>query len=149
GDPCGAADGAAHRDQAVTTADGRVADPSAALGSRPLLIQHDTNRACTGPSRSKPRETSMSDKLTQHSSCDDRDDCFVPTSRRRFLRDSFVSMAGALIAVGVSRNVAFAMPLDFVEAHGRDGTKHTYGIPAADGAQIDKQNEVILVRWQN
>ena len=26
---------------------------------------------------------------------------------------------------------------------------HSYAIPAADGAQIDKDNDVILVRWQD
>lgn len=75
--------------------------------------------------------------------------CGLPESRRRFLRDTFLSMAGTLVAVGASRASAFAMPLEFTE-----GTRHgnqtvTYPIPAADGAQIDKQNEVILVRWQN
>src|SRR5579884_1798277 len=74
--------------------------------------------------------------------------CDVPESRRRFLRDAFVSVAGALVAVGMSRASALAMPLEFTE-----GTRHanqtvSYPIPAADGAQIDKKNEVILVRWQ-
>ena len=74
--------------------------------------------------------------------------CELPSSRRRFLRDTFLSMAGALVAVGVSRATALAMPLEFAE-----GTRHadqtvSYAIPATDGAQIDKKNEVILVRWQ-
>jgi len=74
--------------------------------------------------------------------------CDLPESRRRFLRDAFVSVAGALVAVGMSRASALAMPLEFTE-----GTRHanqtvSYPIPAADGAQIDKKNEVILVRWQ-
>ena len=74
--------------------------------------------------------------------------CDVPESRRRFLRDAFLSMAGALVAVGASRASALAMPLEFTE-----GTRHanqtvSYPIPTADGAQIDKKNEVILVRWQ-
>jgi Rieske Fe-S protein len=75
-------------------------------------------------------------------------DCFLPTSRRRFLRDSFLSVAGALVAVGVTRANAFAMPLDFTSATGAKGATRSYAVPSTDGAQIDKDNEVILVRWQ-
>ena len=73
--------------------------------------------------------------------------CELPSSRRRFLRDTFLSMAGALVAVGVSRTTALAMPLEFTEGtRGADAV--SYPIPATDGAQVDKKNEVILVRWQ-
>lgn len=81
-------------------------------------------------------------------SCDGQD-CFLPTSRRRFLRDSFLSVAGALVAVGVSRSNALAMPLELTEAIRSSGTTRSYTVPAADGAQVDKDNDVILVRWQN
>ena len=74
--------------------------------------------------------------------------CELPPSRRRFLRDSFLSAAGALVAVGVSRTSAFAMPLDFIEGKRRAGHTVSYAITSADGAQIDKKNDVILVRWQ-
>ena len=74
--------------------------------------------------------------------------CELPSSRRRFLRDTFLSMAGALVAVGVSRTTAFAMPLEFTEGTRDSNHAVSYAIPAADGAQIDKKNEVILVRWQ-
>jgi len=90
----------------------------------------------------------MPDNLTNELDCDDRTDCFVPKSRREFLHDSFLRVAGALIAIGVSRSTAFAMPLDFVEARSRAGSARSYGIPATDGAQIDRQNQVILVRWE-
>jgi len=73
----------------------------------------------------------------------------VPTSRRRFLRDSFLSVAGAMVAVGMSKTAALAMPLEFTEATRSSGNVHSYAVPAADGAGIDKSNEVILVRWQN
>ena len=76
-------------------------------------------------------------------------DCFLPTSRRRFLRDSFLSVAGALVAVGASRATAFAMPLELTESTRANGSTRSYAVPAADGAQIDKDNDVILVRWQN
>jgi nitrite reductase/ring-hydroxylating ferredoxin subunit len=81
------------------------------------------------------------------SQCDGQD-CFLPTSRRRFLRDSFLSVAGALVAVGATRATALAMPLEFTEASRRAGATRSYTLPMADGAQIDKDNEVILVRWQ-
>lgn len=74
--------------------------------------------------------------------------CELPTSRRRFLRDSFLSMASALVAVGVSRSSALAMPLEFIEGTRHTGQTVSYPIPIADGAQIDKKNDVILVRWQ-
>jgi Rieske Fe-S protein len=90
----------------------------------------------------------MSDEQRIHDDCDQHD-CFLPTSRRRFLRDSFLSVAGALIAVGMHKSTAFAMPLDFTEAKRSVGSMHTYPIPVADGAQIDKANDVILVRWQD
>jgi|SRR5579859_7101386 len=91
----------------------------------------------------------MSDAPKHLESCEHRTDCFVDKTRRDFLRDSFLSVAGALIAVGVSRADAFAMPLAFVEAKTRRGSMRSYAIPAADGAQIDRDNQVILVRWQN
>jgi nitrite reductase/ring-hydroxylating ferredoxin subunit len=90
----------------------------------------------------------MSNEQIPQDACEQHD-CFLPTSRRTFLRDSFLSVAGALIAVGMHKSAAFAMPLEFTNAHRSDGTLHSYGIPAADGAQIDKHNDVILVRWQD
>ena len=90
----------------------------------------------------------MSDESMIHAECEQHD-CVVSTDRRRFLRDSFLSMAGALIAVGMSKQAAFAMPLDFTEARSRSGSMRSYAVPAGDGAQIDRENEVILVRWQD
>jgi nitrite reductase/ring-hydroxylating ferredoxin subunit len=75
-------------------------------------------------------------------------DCSLPADRRRFLRQSFVAVATALIAVGVPGSAALAMPLEFIEGDRRGGDSPSYAIPSADGAQIDRKNEVILVRWQ-
>ena len=74
-----------------------------------------------------------------------------PVGRRLFLRDAFLAgAAGALVAVGMTESVAMAMPLAFVEPTTRQSSHVvSYTVPAADGAQIDKGNEVILVRWQN
>ena len=90
----------------------------------------------------------MSDESIIHAECEQHD-CVVPTDRRRFLRDSFVSMAGAMVAVGMSKQAAFALPLEFTAARSRSGSMRSYAVPAADGAQIDRDNDVILVRWQN
>jgi nitrite reductase/ring-hydroxylating ferredoxin subunit len=89
----------------------------------------------------------MSDRKKLHDDCEQHD-CFLPTDRRSFLRDSFLAVAGALLAVGASSSAAFAMPLEFIEATRKTGTLRTYPIPSTDGAQIDKANDVILVRWQ-
>jgi Rieske Fe-S protein len=79
----------------------------------------------------------------------DQHECFLPTSRRRFLRDSFLSVAGALVAVGMPRSAAFAMPLEVIEADRSTGNTRAYTVPATDGAVIDKANEVIIARWQD
>jgi len=89
-----------------------------------------------------------SDESNNHADCDAQD-CFLPTSRRRFLRDSFLSVAGALVAVGMPKAAAFAMPLEFTDATGSRGNTRAYPLPALDGAVVDKGNEVIVVRWQD
>ena len=100
----------------------------------------------------------MSDKLSDRAAATERSEnarheecesasCFVPSSRRQFLRDSMLSVATAMIGIGMARSTAFALPLEFMEGRRKDDTV-AYPVPAADGAQIDKSNEVILVRWQ-
>jgi nitrite reductase/ring-hydroxylating ferredoxin subunit len=93
----------------------------------------------------------MADSPLDHTERDDcaSHDCFVPTSRRRFLRDTFLTVAGALVASGMSSTAAMAMPLEFTSPRDAKGSSRAYAIPAADGAVVDKDNDVILVRWQN
>jgi len=67
--------------------------------------------------------------------------------RRAFLRDAAPVAAGALAALGAPARLA-AASIDFVTARDVGGEEKSYPIPAADGAQIDKANEVILVRYQ-
>lgn len=90
----------------------------------------------------------MSNQSNFHAGCDQHD-CVVPTDRRRFLRDSFLTVAGALAAVGMPKASAFALPLEFAEPERSAGNTHSYAIPAADGAIVDRGNEVIIVRWQD
>jgi nitrite reductase/ring-hydroxylating ferredoxin subunit len=70
------------------------------------------------------------------------------TSRRDFLRDSAIGIAGVLATLGISRSAA-ALPVSMIKALTLGKAGITYAIPAGDGVQIDKDNEVILVRWQN
>jgi nitrite reductase/ring-hydroxylating ferredoxin subunit len=52
-----------------------------------------------------------------------------------------------MASLGITRSAA-ALPVSMVEALGRAKAGLTYPIPAADSVQIDKDNEVILVRWK-
>jgi len=71
--------------------------------------------------------------------------CPVGT-RREFLMDALRASAAALAAIGFSADRASAMPLRFVAAIASSGEEHSYPVPAIDGVQIDKANEVILAR---
>jgi Rieske Fe-S protein len=77
--------------------------------------------------------------------------CPVAT-RREFLRDAAIAVAGIAATLGFART-AGALPEHFTigatRAIARSGDVLTYPIPAADGAQIDRETQVILVRWQN
>lgn len=69
-------------------------------------------------------------------------------TRRDFLRDGFAAAFTALATLGfVGR--AEAVPIRWSESRSAQGDLRSYGIPDADGAEIDRSNEVILVRWQN
>jgi nitrite reductase/ring-hydroxylating ferredoxin subunit len=68
--------------------------------------------------------------------------------RRNFLRDASVAVVSVLVALGAAPKAAAAAPIRFVSALGGSREDKTYPIPAADGTQIDKSNEVIITRWQ-
>ena len=70
------------------------------------------------------------------------------TGRRAFLRDALATVAAVAAALAIPGARADALPLAFTRATASRGATHTYPIPAADGVQIDKENEVILARWQ-
>lgn len=86
---------------------------------------------------------------TDEAGQDDCSGCSIGASRRSFLRDSLLAVAGALLAVGVTDSVAAAATFDTITGLRRRDQTVKYPIPVADGAQIDKDNQVILVRWQN
>jgi len=67
-------------------------------------------------------------------------------NRRDFLLDSLRAAAVALAAIGMSPGGADAMPVRWTNALASHGEEHSYPLPALDGVQIDKDNEVILAR---
>jgi nitrite reductase/ring-hydroxylating ferredoxin subunit len=69
-------------------------------------------------------------------------------SRRQFLRDAGIAAAAALALVSAPSRL-LAEPLRLIAAKTTGGALRSYPVPAADGVSIDKENEVILVRWQN
>ena len=81
-------------------------------------------------------------KLTSTAACAD---CAAP-GRRDFLLDALRAGAVALAAIGLAPGDGSAMPPRFVAALASHRKDKSYAIPAADGVQIDKDNEVILSR---
>ena len=75
-------------------------------------------------------------------------DCELNLSRRRLLQGIGLASIAALIGVGVPSSVAIAMTPIPTRARRLLGGNPSYPIPAADGVQIDRDQEVILVRWQ-
>jgi nitrite reductase/ring-hydroxylating ferredoxin subunit len=67
-------------------------------------------------------------------------------SRRDFLFDALRAAALALAATGMSPGSADAMPVRWMVALASSGEEHSYPVPALDGVQIDKDNEVIISR---
>jgi len=76
------------------------------------------------------------------------DECGLTPERRRFLRELGLVTAAVLLGLGVPRHRALAMTPSPVRARRRIAGKATYPVPAEDGVQIDRDNQVILVRWQ-
>ncbi len=71
-------------------------------------------------------------------------------SRREFLREAAAGAAAALVTLGVLPGVARALPLGIAESLGgrTAGGEKGYVIPAQDGVSFDKDEEVIIARWQ-
>jgi nitrite reductase/ring-hydroxylating ferredoxin subunit len=69
--------------------------------------------------------------------------------RRAFLLDTGALLAGVCAALAMPPEEAQAFPLVSGDALSADQQEATYPVPAADGATIDRTNQVILVRYQN
>jgi nitrite reductase/ring-hydroxylating ferredoxin subunit len=76
------------------------------------------------------------------------DGCELSLGRRRFLQGIGFASLAALAGLGVPRSMAVAMTPVPTRARRVLAGNPTYPIPAADGVQIDREQEVILVRWQ-
>lgn len=75
-----------------------------------------------------------------------RDGCNeCPVGRRDFLRMG-TALAAAVVAAAAIPGVAAALPVRFGSALSRAANDVRYAIPAADGATIDKDNDVIIAR---
>ena len=70
-----------------------------------------------------------------------------PEGRRDFLKDSLATVAAALMTIAAAPLDALAIPIRAGAAIRIWGNERSYPVPAADGAVIDKENEVILVRY--
>lgn len=76
------------------------------------------------------------------------DECGVP-DRRGFLRSLGGSLATILAGLAMTPGEARALRVTLVQAVARTDGEVTYPEPDRDGAMIDLEQEVILVRWQN
>lgn len=73
----------------------------------------------------------------------------VLSDRRTFLSQTAAMVVGALVGLGMSTERALALPLGVVTGTPLGpGADTAYPIPAADGATIDRDNDVILARYQ-
>jgi nitrite reductase/ring-hydroxylating ferredoxin subunit len=68
--------------------------------------------------------------------------------RRTFLKEAGVMLAGLVATLGGAPESARALTVTFGRALSRAGEEHSYAIPAADGAMIDRDVEVIVVRYR-
>ena len=66
-------------------------------------------------------------------------------SRRTFLQRA---VAGAVVAGTVAFADFGSFPIGSIEALAAQGDERKYPIPAADGVNIDRENQVILARFQ-
>ena len=74
--------------------------------------------------------------------------CGGATSRRRALGQMSAAVLAAMAGVALRPDTAAAVPV--VEATGTQTgpDQHTYPLPAADGVTIDRDTQVIVVRFQ-
>lgn len=75
-------------------------------------------------------------------------DCEL-ADRRQFLTRAAAMIAGAMVGLGMAADRAVALPLGFVTGvRSPNGNDLSFPIPAADGATIDRDNDMILARYQ-
>ena len=74
--------------------------------------------------------------------------CALASGRRQFLQELGAVAAGALMALGAAPAQAASLRVRLRAGWVTAAGEVTYPIPSTDGATIDKENQVILVRYQ-
>jgi Rieske Fe-S protein len=74
--------------------------------------------------------------------------CADPDDRREFLRQAALLVAGTLAGVAGAARSASALPAALGAPPTASGNELTYPIPDADGTTVDRDNGVIVVRYQ-
>jgi nitrite reductase/ring-hydroxylating ferredoxin subunit len=90
-----------------------------------------------------------SNESTSRESADACTACAPLHARREFLRTLVASVTGALLTLGASPAAAQRLATQFGGPLEHRGDEASYPVPDADGATIDTDNEVILVRYHN
>jgi Rieske Fe-S protein len=76
-------------------------------------------------------------------------DCGLSLDRRHFLQGIGLATVAALAGLGVPATIAAAVTPVPTRARRFLAGNPSYPVPTADGVQIDRDQEVILVRWEN
>jgi Rieske Fe-S protein len=74
--------------------------------------------------------------------------CSEADDRRDFLKRAARLVSGALVGMAGSNWPASALTVTLGQPIGASGADLTYPVPAADGATVDRDNGVIVVRFQ-
>jgi Rieske Fe-S protein len=86
----------------------------------------------------------MRDKRT-HGRCRG---CAGQDGRRDFLKQAALAVSGALVGLAGTTGSADALPMSLASPVSSAGNELTYPLPDADGATVDRDNGVIVVRLQ-
>jgi nitrite reductase/ring-hydroxylating ferredoxin subunit len=73
--------------------------------------------------------------------------CTGSRSRRDFLRDATATAVALLVGLGARPSHAAALPVRWAIGIARDRDVRL-PVPGEDGVMIDRQNELIVVRWE-
>ena len=69
------------------------------------------------------------------------------SSRREFLGHISAAALAAMVGVSLAASDAAAVPLESVSGAQVGPSEHEYPVPAGDAVSIDRENEVILIRF--
>lgn len=88
----------------------------------------------------------MMSSLEERTSDERCGECPIATNRRRFLRDTGLAVAAALVASGLRPGVALARAVGEIRPVRSKGAFQSYAIGTSDAVMIDADNDVILAR---